>query len=378
MQSTRLRNLSWLLVASCAVASACDSNSSGLGSVHSAAHANFPGPQFPGSGNSGAGNALAAGAPVVSCDGTATLPAGTFGPGPSAQGTETCFFSDDDPVNPAATMEWIVETAPAGELVHVRLTLNPSFADNTYGEGAIGWLGRAMPGMPGKPGGKPGMPGGPAGHGGPAALGLGPAGPGAAGPGKAGHTFRDLVESDHAEFKLRDAAGALALSFDADYISLSPGAPSGYATLGVLGGEGRMLFGGAADVVAVSTSIDRDLNACGLGSYIVDSPATDQNYTPNTATPNWDYRVIYDVWVRRSAFGAAGFGSASVDFVHASPSKASSNTIVVHPGDCPPWPYCRDPRGCCMPEADGVTCTTTPPRQPANECDSAADCPYGI
>ena len=69
------------------------------------------------------------------------------------------------------------------------------------------------------------------------------------------HTFKDLVGSDHAEFKLSDADGKLVLHFKEDYISQLASAPSGYASLGVIGGEGRMLAGDARDIVAASTSL---------------------------------------------------------------------------------------------------------------------------
>jgi hypothetical protein len=108
--------------------------------------------------------------------------------------------------------------------------------------------------------------------------------------------------------------------------------------------------GSATDVVAASTSLDRNLNACMLGSYLEDSPATDADYTPNASAGAWDYRVVYDVWVKRASFGDVGFGNAIVDFVHASPSKAGENTVTVTPDECPPeWPYCQDPDGCPLP-----------------------------
>jgi hypothetical protein len=103
-----------------------------------------------------------------------------------------------------------------------------------------------------------------------------------------------------------------------------------------------------AAVVAVSTSLDRNLNTCGYEDFLVDSPATDAAYSANPAAPNWDYRVVYDVWVEREVFATPGFGRASVEFVHASPSKAGKNTIEVTPRDCPPgWPpYCKTPAEC--------------------------------
>ena len=94
-------------------------------------------------------------------------------------------------------------------------------------------------------------------------------------------------------------------------------------------------------MLAVATSLDRDLNGCGY-CYTVDSPATDASYTPNPATPRWDYRIVYEVWVDAAAFGAAGPGDTLIENVHASPSKAASNTISVTKKGCPPtWPDCK-------------------------------------
>jgi hypothetical protein len=148
----------------------------------------------------------------------------------------------------------------------------------------------------------------------------------------------------------------------------------------VRGGEGKMLIGSADAVAAVSTSLDRDLNTCGYESYTSDSPATDANYTANPSAPNWDFRVVYDVWVKRAAFGAVGFGRAGVAFVHASPSKAGTDTIEVVPRECPPvWPpYCAEPNGCgaeqpprCGDEPD-QSCTQYPPCD-GGECPNEPD-----
>jgi hypothetical protein len=345
MRRKRLRELSLWLLAGGSVVSAvagCEADNTGRGSLLGASNGALPAAHFPGAGSSGAGSSLASGTQVVSCDSPLPLPAGTFGPAPNTAVTQTCFYTAADPMTPAATMEWIVESAPVGDLVHVRLTLNPDFVDNTYGENAIGWP----------------------------AKGMGKAGPGGKMPMVApakvmmpAHSFMDLVGSDHAEFKLTDARGLLVLSFDADYISPDARAPSGYATLGVAGGEGKVLHGNASDIAAVSTSLDRDLNACGLKGYLDSSPATDMNYTPNPAAPKWDYRVVYDVWAKRSAFGAAGFGAATVDFVHASPSKAGQNTLTVEPGPC------------CV-DVDSPVCTPYTPPPPVQAC--TVDCPIGI
>jgi hypothetical protein len=95
-------------------------------------------------------------------------------------------------------------------------------------------------------------------------------------------------------------------------------------------------------VLGVATSLDRNLDGCGY-CYTEDSPATDAAYTPNPATPNWDYRVVYEVWLSLDAFGSAGFGQAYIQNVHASPSKLDTNTVEVTASPCPPgWdtPFC--------------------------------------
>jgi hypothetical protein len=102
-----------------------------------------------------------------------------------------------------------------------------------------------------------------------------------------------------------------------------------------------VIVGDASDVVQWTTSIDRNLNERGYAGYTEDSPATDADYTPNRETPEWDYRVVYEAWIDADLFGSAGFGGAIIEYVHASPAKAQSNTIEVEPGDCPP-PPCVD------------------------------------
>jgi hypothetical protein len=104
-----------------------------------------------------------------------------------------------------------------------------------------------------------------------------------------------------------------------------------------------MLVGDAKYILASTSSLDRNLNGCGYcksaacgGDCTIDSPVTDARYTPNAAAPNWDYRVVYEVWVDAAAFAGKGFGGASISFVHASPSKASTNTVSVTPKPCCP------------------------------------------
>jgi hypothetical protein len=290
----------------------------------------FQGPGFPGGGVAGLAYSIAAGPGALDC-GDPTQFTFTQGPPANAKSTLICFYNESKHIS--ATVEWIVETtAEDGDLIHARLTLNPDFVDNTYGANAIGWGNRKGPGgaaMPADPMGK---------------AGKGPGGPG----GKAAHSFMDLLGSDHAEIKLTDGDGNVVLQFKQDYVSADDRAPSGYSTLGVSGGDGRMIHGDPAALYAFSTSMERNLNACGLDTFTVDSPATDENYTVVAGAEAWDYRVVYDVWVHEEAFGSAGFGKASVDFVHASPSKQEGDSTTVIEDECPPdWRrYCEKPEGC--------------------------------
>ena len=143
-----------------------------------------------------------------------------------------CFFGPDDMVHPAATIEQVLECANDTTVLHLRLTFDPAFVDNTYGETSIGWDDE-----------KNGM-----------------------------REFKKLVGSDHAEIVLVDGNGDVAMQFALDYISEDDGAPSGYAALGVEGGDGKMITGDAAHVLDWSTSIDKNLNERGYDTYTTDSP----------------------------------------------------------------------------------------------------------
>jgi hypothetical protein len=256
-------------------------------------------PRFPGSGTSDAGDPLPNG---MLCD---AVPGQDL---PIADGGEAvCFFDKNDPnsTTVAATLEQVLECVEETDTVHIRLTLHPWFVDNTYGANAIGWPNRR-------------------GH-------------------CFGHCWNDLVKSDHAEIILTDAGGNIVLRFKLDYISEDASQPSGYGSLGVTGGDGSVTVGDAASVVKWSTSIDRNLNERGYASYIPDSPATDEDFTANPDAPEWDFRVVYEAWVDLSIFDAGGFGGATIEYVHASPSKLSTDTIETTPRKCPPPPNdCED------------------------------------
>jgi hypothetical protein len=275
-------------------------------------------PGFTGSGSSGVPLAPGCGPDTASeCGGVCERAGG----GPTTilrPPVALCFAGAEDPTpaNPTALIEQVIESVDGVPMVHLRITFDPSFVDNTFGVNASsGWnppadtaMGDMMP--PKK--------------------------------GKGGHTFSDLVGSDHLELLLTDGSGATVMDFKIDYVSVDASAPCGYGTLGVLGGEGKVIQGDASAVLGVATSIDRNVNGCGY-CYTEDSPATDDAYTPNADAPNWDYRVVYEVWLSLDAFGSAGFGQAYIENVHASPSKLDTNTVDVSASPCPPgWdtPFC--------------------------------------
>jgi len=267
-------------------------------------------PTFPGAGSSTGSAPLVGG---MICDAVAAQRNTTI-----VKPKTTCLLAPNHAA-PAATLEQVLECAEGRDAVRLRLTFDPSFVDNTYGAHSIGW------------------------------------------PHRRGHTFdRDLTKSDHAEIIGMDTAGNVAVRFKLDYVSADPGKPSGYGSLGVRGGDGTMEVGDPAWIVEWNTSISRNLNERGYASYTVDSPATDASYTPNPQAPNWDFRVVYEAWVDVAAFGSAGFGGATIEYVHASPAKDGDDTLHVKPGDCPCPP---DDQRCTPPTTlpDGGTCLPDDP-----------------
>lgn len=192
---------------------------------------------------------------------------------------------------------------PAGNAVYMVLAIDKDFVDNTYGANAINW--------------------------------------------PSGHTFGNLTGSDHAQFYGYDANDTEVLDFRLDYLTsttVTAQRPSGYASLGVAGGEGDITPNNPALVPEWGTSLDYSLNQLGycsggncaiLGTDLeVDSPATDEFYTPNPTYPNWIFDVIYEAKISMAAF-PGGFGSIEVPYIHASPSKLGTNTIYAEPGICP-------------------------------------------
>jgi hypothetical protein len=270
---------------------------------------------FRGAGASGAGEPLAAEIDPETAHDCVPVGIGAALPAAGAPVT-TCFFNDMDPVTPAAIVEHRIEVVNDARWIHVRLTFNPDFVDNSYGENAIGW-GDVTVDVPPAPGMDPMKAPKPKKQ-------------------KGGHTFKDLVGSDHAELQMYDSSGELITQFKLDYLSEVDGLASGYGCAGVTGGEGKMIVGEPEWILGATSSMDRNLNGCGGTDYLEDSPATDENYTPNPDASYWDYRVVYEAWVAEAPFEANGLGNVLLEFVHASPSKAESDTQTVTPGECPP------------------------------------------
>ncbi len=166
------------------------------------------------------------------------------------------------------------------------------------------------------------------------------------------HKFRDLVGSDKAQFIFKDASGRVVLDFLMDYISQKSGTPSGYASLGAAGGEGRVSAGQLSWLLDWDTSLDASLNDTGYCSggscmvsgvdLLVNSPPTNPpntSYNVGAAFSRWNFTNSYRVKVSRQAFGAAGFGSVEIGEVHNSPPKIGSNAVDPHP--CPQTQCCR-------------------------------------
>ena len=141
-----------------------------------------------------------------------------------------------------------------------------------------------------------------------------------------GHTFGNLTGSDKAEFRLKDADGAVVLDFFLDYITSSSAFPSGFGTLGFTGGDGKFVSGDSSNIKSYTTSMSDTINLpLYVSGYTVNSPL------PELANPTWQYDDSYTVLVKKSAFGASGFGSAEIPAIHNSPSKYGFNLFTPTP-----------------------------------------------
>jgi hypothetical protein len=159
------------------------------------------------------------------------------------------------------------------------------------------------------------------------------------------HKFSDLVNSDEATFLFTDGNGKQVLEFQADYISATTSTkfgdgvpisyPSGYGTLGPLGGDGKMLIGNSSNVLSVTTTFSDTLNQSPtFYSFKTNSPPETSPLSDVSIPPGWNYVNGYHVIVSHNAFGAAGFGRVTVPLVHNSPSKAIDQIIVSNVCAC--------------------------------------------
>jgi VCBS repeat-containing protein len=139
--------------------------------------------------------------------------------------------------------------------------------------------------------------------------------------------FKAVYNSDFGQLAFYDANGSKKIDFKIDLLTAKSGTPSGYGTLGVSGGDGGMVSGSASNIVALSTSMDLNMNAFGyvttasnspLKSY---SPATNSSYATNATYPLWIWDMWYEATVKASTFGTAGFGYPRLNALHASPPK---------------------------------------------------------
>jgi hypothetical protein len=130
------------------------------------------------------------------------------------------------------------------------------------------------------------------------------------------------------EVDLRNGGGTTVFKGKLDLISSAADAPSGYASLGPLGGDGTIETGSADDILSYGSSMDDNLNYYGY-DMLENSPATDSVYTVNPDYPNWEYYAIYRLSLKPEAFGSSGYGSANMTYVHASPAKTGSDTYEV-------------------------------------------------
>ena len=183
-----------------------------------------------------------------------------------------CFESSTGNDDVSAQMS--ISYNETGDQITIRTVYAKSYCDNTYGQNVIGWPGN-------------------------------------------NHKFDHLRGSDNLELVLFNGAGDESLGFAMDYLHNFDGV---YRTGGISAGDGSMINGDPAYILDVKTSISENFNTYG---YVLttDSPATDENYTPNPNYPNWIYEMWYEVTIDADAFGSSGFGYPEITNFHCSPSK---------------------------------------------------------
>ncbi len=210
-----------------------------------------------------------------------------------------CVYPPENTPCPAGSFTF---TYTPGVGLHIKYDQFPAPNDNSYGTNAVGW-------------------------------------------GSHGHKFSDLVGSDHAGVQLVDGSGVVRLSFNVDYLTANTAAPSGYSSLGVTGGDGKMLVGTADGITAI-TSLDRNLNNInipglfsashvqqfGSVNVLINSPPTDPGHTTyvnsDPTLSGWDFHDTYFVDISDAKLTSLGFNPSTwrvepnLSQLHNSPAKA--------------------------------------------------------
>ncbi len=149
------------------------------------------------------------------------------------------------------------------------------------------------------------------------------------------HRLRDLTNSEHAEIRLYDSSGTLALDFFLDYATQDK--KTGIMEcLGATGGDGTMITGSAAHVTGASSSLVWNWNDANplYPDRDTESPQrvpTNTYAADTTADPNapWIYELVYEWSVAKAAFASGAFGSIEILEVHNSPLKTLTNPVPV-------------------------------------------------
>ena len=218
-----------------------------------------------------------------------------------------CFESTDG--NPDVGAQMSIDVQENANSVTLRTIYAKTFCDNTYGDNQIGWPDN-------------------------------------------NHTFDKLKGSDKLELTLYNGDGDVAIAFELDYLDDGQPTSSGYGTGGVTDGDGDMITGSESHILDVKTSLSENLNTFGYELF-EDSPATDDNYTPNPAYPNWIFEVWYEVTIDLDAFGASGWGYPTITDFHASPSKTGNNSEPVEFAECCGGPDCTGSIDLTVNEGEG-------------------------
>jgi hypothetical protein len=155
--------------------------------------------------------------------------------------------------------------------------------------------------------------------------------------------FSNLTSSDKAEFRFTDTKGNVVFDFYVDYISAATKAifpngtvlyPSGYGTLGLSGGDGGLVKGGASNLLFATTSLtDNLMKPQFTNGFTVNSAPETAPLSGVSIPAGWNYKNSYTVIVSKKAFGTNGFGSVSIPLIHDSPPKIGTVNAIT-PTNC--------------------------------------------